>query len=157
MNAALIRRQPFLAALFFSLLWHFFWFFSISVVVNPRRMEAKPRPQLVSLGPVLDDTIFRTLVESKAQLSSTFYKPVSDFSQAIDPAPPTLERHVAGDVVSVPLGRKLQVSFHEVVGGVKSSPEEPLSRMWLNFWEDDRWDFLRERDKDKKRHDRVSD
>ncbi|HTL70009.1 MAG TPA: hypothetical protein VL404_01840, partial [Candidatus Eisenbacteria bacterium] len=56
------RDRTFLGAVGLSLLWHFFWFFSITIVVSPPKPKNKPMVKIVSIGPVLDDSIFRTLV-----------------------------------------------------------------------------------------------
>ncbi|MBI3252054.1 MAG: hypothetical protein HYZ52_01885 [Candidatus Omnitrophica bacterium] len=120
------RNRPFAFAVALSLLWHFFWFFSISIVVTPKKKLFKTRPRIVSLGPVLDDTIFRTLVETKPQLSRAFYRDASDFSQVIEPKAQTIERHAPGEVVSVPFSRKFFTSLRDWVGGSKAFPELDL-------------------------------
>ena len=115
--------RTFLVGLAVSLLWHFFWFFSIRVVVSTPKKTEKPRPYLVSLGPVMDDAIFKTLVEAKPEFSKSFYRRPTDFSAAVDlPALPA-SRYEAGSVVSVPFGRKFVNSLKEIVGGIKTSPD----------------------------------
>ena len=114
--------KSFLWALLFSLLWHAFWFFSLTITVSSHK-KFKPRPKLVSIGAVLDDTIFKTLVENKPQLSQAFYRPLSDFSSKLEPQPKTMERYASGEVVSVPLSKKFSDSLKELIDGSKSSPE----------------------------------
>ena len=106
-----------------SILWHFFWFFSFKIVVVTPRKAEKPRPYLVSLGPVMDDAIFKTLVDSRPELTQSFYRRSSDFSAAADLPPQTVQKHVSGEVVSVPFGKKFAQSLREIVGGVKTSPD----------------------------------
>ena len=116
-------NRSFVIGLLFSLLWHFFWFFSLKIVVSaPRKME-KPRPYLVSLGPVMDDAIFKTIVESRPELSQSFYRRPSDFAAATDLPAETVGRHEVGDVVSVPFSKRFFDSLKEIVGGVKASPD----------------------------------
>jgi hypothetical protein len=106
-----------------SLLWHLFWFFSITITVSPPKSKVKTRPRIVSLGPALDDTIFRTLVETKPEFSKTFYRQMSEFAVPTEPAVKTIERHSPGDVVSVPMGKKFLTSLKDLVGGSKVSPD----------------------------------
>jgi TonB family protein len=103
-----------------SVLWHAFWFFSITIVVNAPARRPMVQPRIVSLGPVLDDAIFRTLVETRPEVSKAFYRQPADFSTATDVPTETLERFSPGDVVSVPKG--FQSRLREVVGGEKASP-----------------------------------
>lgn len=116
-------NRSFLVGLVFSLLWHFFWFFSIKIVIEKPRKIDKPVPALVSLGPVMDDAIFKTLVDSRPELTQSFYRRSSDFSAAADLPPQTVQKHVSGEVVSVPFGKKFAQSLREIVGGVKTSPD----------------------------------
>ena len=118
-----LRDRSFLTALVVSVLWHLLWFFSITVVVNPHKRLFKKKPEVVSLGPVLDDTIFRTLVETRTEVSQAFYRRLSDFSSPADLKTMTLPRQTVGNVVSGPLGKKAQESMRAVVGGAKASPE----------------------------------
>ena len=121
--------RSFLWALAVSLLWHLFWFFSITITVSSHQ-KIKPRPKLVSIGAVLDDTIFKTLVENRPQLSQAFYRPLSDFSPKLEPEVKTIERYSPGDVVSVPFRKKFSNSLRELISGTKSSPDyEILPRL----------------------------
>ena len=129
--------RPFTLALIFSALWHLFWFFSVNIVVAPQKMRFKQHPQLVSLGPVLDDSIFRTLVETRPQISETLYRRLSDYTSTVDLEVQTMERHTPGDVVSVPFGKKFLNSVRDLVGGEKSAPaHEFISRIKINYGED---------------------
>ena len=121
------RDRAFLWALVVSVLWHFFWFFSITIVVSPPKPKKKPMVKIVSIGPVLDDSIFRTLVDTRPQLSQTFYRNVSQLPASLEPQAPTIERRSPGEVVSVPFGRRFLDSVRALVGGDKSSPETDLS------------------------------
>ncbi len=132
-----LRDRSFLMAVGVSLLWHLFWFFSIVIVVAPSKRPEKARPFVVSLGPVIDDTIFRTLVENKPQLSETFYRHLSDFTVPMEVEVQTIERHSPGDVVSVPFGRKVSDHLRELVGGEKPAPETELtSRLRIRYPEE---------------------
>lgn len=117
------RDRTFLTAGAVSVGWHVFWFFAIAVVVSPSAGLEKPHPNIVSLGPVLDDSIFRALVENKPELSETFYRHMSDFSSPSTPPVQTIERYSAGDVVSIPVNRRFLQTLKGVVGGQKASPE----------------------------------
>ncbi len=120
--------RSFLMALGISLLWHFFWFFSITITVSSsRRSGHQPRPNIVSLGPVLDDTIFKTLVENKPQLSETFYRRISDFSSPLDLQVKTMERFSPGEIVGLPSRKKFWSSLRGLVGGAKTSPDYELA------------------------------
>lgn len=121
------RDRSFILAAALSLLWHFFWFFSIRIVVtSPAKIE-KTRPDLVSWGPVMDDAIFKTLIESKPEMSQSFYRRPSDLAAAADLPVETSPRHEAGEVVSVPMGKKFLESLRGFVGGVKQTPDFELS------------------------------
>jgi TonB family protein len=121
-----LRDRTFLAALAFSALWHCFWFFSVSINVTMKK-QPRVRPQIVSLGPVLDDSIFRTLAQTKPEISQTFYRKLSDFSKPADLEVKTIEKHSPGEVVSLPFGRKVLDSIKFVVGGEKASPDNEFS------------------------------
>lgn len=127
------RDRSFLSALLLSLLWHCFWFFSVSIVVTTRRpMHVKP--EIVSLGPVLDDSIFRTLAETRPEISETFYRRLSDFSKPADLEVKTLDRYVSGEVVSLPFGQRVLNSIRSLVGGTKQSPDLDLvSRIGIHY------------------------
>ncbi len=113
--------RTFVVAAAVSLLWHFFWFFSIRIVVSPPAKAEKPRPELVSLGAVIDDAMFKTLVESKPEISQSFYRRPSDLAAAAELPVETAERHAPGDVVSVPFGKKFLATLKNLVAGAKPS------------------------------------
>ena len=128
------RERSFAAALGLSILWHAFWFFSITISLNPNKMLAKPRPKIVSLGPVLDDKMFRTLVETKPEYSQTFYRRLSDFSSPVEIQTQTVERYSRGSVVSLPFGKRTRNTVQSLIGGTKASPErEFISRIKIGF------------------------
>ena len=116
--------RSFLFAVLVSVLWHLFWFFSVTIVVAPLRKNPVSQPSVVSLGPVLDDAIFRTLVESRPEISKAFYKPPADFSAATEVPPQTLERYTPVEAVNVPSGKKFFDSLKDRVGGTKTVPSD---------------------------------
>ena len=111
--------RSFLFAVMVSVLWHLFWFFSVTIVVAPPRKNPVMQPTVVALGPVLDDAIFKTLVETRPEISKAFYRPPADFATATEVPPQTIERYIPGDVVSVPTGKKFYDSLKDRVGGTK--------------------------------------
>ena len=118
--------RPFLFAVVVSLLWHLFWFFSLTIVVAPPRKSPRVQPTIVALGPVLSDAIFKTLVESRPEISKAFYRQPADFSSATEAPVETVPRYAPGDVVSVPQGKKFMGSMKASVSGTKSSPDAGL-------------------------------
>ena len=118
--------RSFLFAMIVSVLWHLFWFLSVTIVVAPPRKNPTAPPVMVSLGRVLDDAIFRTLVESRPEISKAFYRPSADFSAATEAPATPLERYIPGDVVSVPSGRKFMDSLKDRVGGEKTELDETI-------------------------------
>ena len=130
-------NKLFLKAVGYSLLWHFFWFFSVTITISPNSRRDKAHPKVVSLGQVLDDTIFRTLVENKPQLSETFYRRLSDFSAPMELQVKTMEKQSPGQVVGLPYRQKFWESMRHIIGGEKTSPEyELLSRIKIKYSED---------------------
>ncbi|OGW80967.1 MAG: hypothetical protein A3C47_05870 [Omnitrophica bacterium RIFCSPHIGHO2_02_FULL_51_18] len=128
-----LRDKAFVSALALSILWHCFWFFSISITVAHKK-PTRAKPQIVSLGPVLDDSLFRTLLETKPELSEAFYRRLSDFSKPIDLEVKTMSRHSPGEVVSLPFGKRVLNSIKSLVGGTKSSLDtEFTSRLGLGY------------------------
>ena len=108
-----------------SVLWHLFWFFAVTIVVTPPAERPKAMPRVTALGPVLDDAIFRTLVESRPEVSKAFYRQPADFSTATDVPTETLQHYAPGDVVSVPTGKKFSSALKDALAGSKISPELP--------------------------------
>lgn len=140
-----LRDKTFQTALAFSLLWHLFWFFSVNIKVSPDKKLFKARPHIVSLGPVLDDSILRTLVETRPEISQTLYRRLSDFSAPTEIAPKTVERYSAGDVVSLPAANQLSV-MREAMGGQKNAPVYELnSRLRLKYKDDEETEEERKR------------
>ena len=131
------RDRPVVIALGISFLWHFFWFFSVTISVNPEKRFEKARPHIVSLGAVIDDSFFRALVQTKPQISETFYRHLSDFSAPLEPQTQTLERHAPGDVVSVPFSKRVGNLLRSVLGGEKTVPTEDFtSRIRIDYGEE---------------------
>lgn len=116
-------NRPFLAALALSGVWHLLWILTLNVTIEPQRSVSRLRPEIVSLGPVLDDTIFRTLVEARPRYSEAFYRHLSDLSRTVEPEVRTIERRQPGDVVSFTMGQRLFDSLRQVVGGSKFERE----------------------------------
>lgn len=105
-----------------SLLWHFFWFFSVTITVGPDPARRREPMRSVSLGPVLDDTIFQTLVENRPKVSEAFYRQLSDFeppAARLEPEAPAIQRREPGDVVSVPFGKKYTERLKEFMDGAR--------------------------------------
>ncbi len=117
------KNRSFLTAIAASLLWHFFWFFAVTITVNPDKHRFRSKPVIVSLGPVLDDRIFRTLVDTRPQASQTFYRRLSDFSSPAEVEVKTLPRTSPGEIVSLPFGKKMSNSMRTLIGGDKLSPD----------------------------------
>ena len=113
------RDRTFIVAVLLSLLWHFFWFFSIRIVVSAPQKAERSRPELVSLGPVIDDALFKTLVDTKSEASESFYRRPSDLAAAAELPAETAAPHEAGEVVSVPFGKKFFETLRHLVAGAK--------------------------------------
>lgn len=94
----------------------------------PSRSFVKAKPQVVALGPVLDDTIFKMLVETRPKISETFYRRLSDFSSAIEPPIKTAPHYEPGQVVSLPFGSKMSQMIHDLLGGEKLVPGTEFRR-----------------------------
>ncbi len=111
--------RAFLFAALVSVLWHLFWFFAVTVVVTPPARKPLVEPRMVVLGPVLDDAIFRTLVDTRPEISRAFYRPPSDFDDATGLPTHTVERYAPGDVVSVPAGKSFFEPLKDEMDGTK--------------------------------------
>lgn len=116
--------RSFLFAVLVSILWHLLWFFAVTIVVTPPAKKPLGQPRVVVLGAVLDDAIFRTLVESRPEISKAFYRPPDEFNDALGVPAQAVERYAPGDVVSVPAGRQFFESLKEEIDGEKASPDE---------------------------------
>ena len=104
-----------------SVLWHLFWFFTVNVNVTPKGFVKAGQTKVVSLGAMLDDEIFKTLVESRPESTRASYRELSEFRPATELPPPAVQRQVPGDVTSLPGGEKLTGSLRSVISGVKAS------------------------------------
>ncbi len=118
------RDRSFALAVTLSLGWHFFWFFALTITVSPEKTRYRPRPHIVSLGPVLDDTLLRTLVDTRPQVSQVLYRQWTDFKLATEVPAQTVQRSLSSDVVSIPSDKQLLASLHSVLGGTKASPTD---------------------------------
>ncbi len=119
-----LNDRPLLLGALCSLLWHFFWFFSVTITIGPSELARRRVTRTVSLGAVLDDTIFKPLIESRPQVTEAFYRHMSDFEPAPpEPEIPMMDRHSSGDVVSVPFGKKFIMTLKEFIDGEKPSPD----------------------------------
>jgi len=143
-----LNDRPLLLGALLSLLWHFFWFFSITITIGPSELARRRVTRTASLGAVLDDTIFRTLVESRPQVTEAFYRHMSDLAPAPpEPEIPLMDRHSSGDVVSVPFGKKFIMTLKEFIDGEKPSPDFGLGAgMGGSFG---RWESLEGQIKDR--------
>ncbi len=117
-------NRSFSFAVALSVLWHLFWFFSVTIIVTPRSEKKAARTKFVSIGRVLDDSIFQTLVESRPEYSKAFYRELSDFDAATELPTPSMGRHESGDVTSLPLGADPAQSLRQLMSGPKAAPEE---------------------------------
>jgi len=115
--------RSFLFAFSVSVLWHLFWFFSVTIVVTPAKIKSATQTKTVFLGPVLNDAIFRTLVESRPEVSKAFYRKLAEYEPATEVPTQTIERHASGDVTSLPEGKNFAQSLKALIGGSKSAPE----------------------------------
>ena len=115
--------RSFLFAVLVSVLWHLLWFFAITIVVTPPKQRPHPQPKVVVLGPVLDDAIFRTLVEARPEISKAFYRPPADFNTATSVPAQTIERYAPGDVISVPSGKRFFEPLKDEIGGTKAAAD----------------------------------
>lgn len=97
-----LTDRSFTTAVVLSVLWHLFWFFTITVNVNPMKRYAHMRPKMVAFGPVMEDTIFRTLAQNKPQNTQTFYRRMSDFETYTASQVKMLGAGETGRVVSLP-------------------------------------------------------
>lgn len=132
-----MRDRSFLKALAISVVWHVCWFLAIRITISPEASRPKQQPKIVSLGRVLDDSIFRTLVETRPELSQTFYRQMADFGPTLEPVSQTIERRAPGEVVSLPFGQRFLQSVKVLVAGGKASPEQELvMRLPLRYGEE---------------------
>jgi TonB family protein len=115
--------KTFRRALALSLLWHLFWFFFINIKVSIPVKVRKPRSRVVVLGPVLSESIFRTLAETHPSLPQTFYRGASDFSPPLNLPAKMMERSLPDNVVSAPFGKSFLNSARALTGGAKISPD----------------------------------
>lgn len=127
------RDRSFLTCLAASLGWHLFWFCSLQIVVNSPPARLKIRPKIVSIGTVLDDTLFRTLVNERPEFSKSIYRRLSDYSPQADLPVKTMERQTTGEVVSLSSGGRSGF-LRRVVGGEKATaPFEFLKRITIRY------------------------
>ena len=112
--------RQFLFAAAVSVLWHLFWFFAVTIVVTPVLLKKPPRTAIVSLGPVLDDALIKTLVESRPEYSKALYRELSEFETATELPVQTVERRESGDITSLPFGEKAAVRLRELLSGDKA-------------------------------------
>ena len=117
------RDKSFLIALGLSVIWHLLWFFLVTVSLNPDRSLSKPKAKIVFLGSVLNDTIFRTLVETKPELSHVVTRKLSEYTALVDVRSKTIDRYSRGSVVSLPLGEKSENVVRGLIRGTKMVPD----------------------------------
>ena len=115
--------RSFLFAAAISILWHLLWFISITIEVNQHAPKGGKRPEIVSLGAVLDDAIFKTLIESRTEFSKTYYRQPEEFAKETAVPQETSERYVAGDVVSMTANKAFVSSLKQRISGDKTVTE----------------------------------
>ena len=118
--------KSFAMALGLSLVWHLFWFSMVTVSTNLEKRPVKPRSRIVFLGPVLDEKIFRTLVESKPELSKALPRKFSEFSEPVDTQIKTAERYNRGSVLNLPLEKRSLEAVNGLIGGTKTAPQHKV-------------------------------
>ncbi len=89
----------------------------------PAKKIEKPRPTLVSLGPVMNDDILKTLVDTRTESSQSFYRRPSDLLPAENLPVQKVEAFVSGDVVSLPENETVSSALRQSLAGSKSSPD----------------------------------
>ncbi len=115
----------------------------VTIEVNPHHAASKPRPTIVSLGPVLEDSFFRVLIETKPELSETFYRRLSDFSSALDVPAAAPPRYGPGDVVSMP-DRRFGSSLRGMLSGEKQVPVHEFTERMSTEFEQKSFDMEKE-------------
>lgn len=120
--------KSFAVALGLSLVWHLFWFSLVTVSMNPEKRLIKPRSRIVFLGPVLDEKIFRVLVESKPELSKALPRKFSEMPMPAESQIRTAERYTRGSVVNLPLEKRSWAAVNGLIGGTKAVPERDIKR-----------------------------
>ena len=116
--------RAFIFAVTVSILWHLFWFFAVTIVVTPPKQALQRQPRVVSLGPVLNDAIFRTLVETRPEISKAFYRPSKEFNEVTDVPVENAGRYAAGDVVSIPAEKKIPSVLEDEIRGTKALSDD---------------------------------
>jgi len=120
--------KSFAAALSLSLVWHLFWFSLVTVGMNPEKKLLKPRSRIVFLGSVLDEKIFRTLLENRLELSKGLPRKFSELSEPADAQIKTAQRQGRGSVVTLPLEKKSRAVVGSLIEGTKALPPQEIKR-----------------------------
>lgn len=108
-------------AVIVSILCHFFWFFFIAIDVSIPLKEKKTRSKIVFLGPLVDETVFRSLAALNPPLPRTFYRGITEFAPPMDLPIKTMGRQAAGTNANAPIGKKSEVSLRKMVAGSKQT------------------------------------
>lgn len=115
--------KSFAVALSLSIAWHLFWFSLVTIGVTPEKGVHRPGSKIVFLGSVLDDKIFRVLMQSKPDLPQGMSRKLSEFTAPIDIGTRTIERVAPGSVVSLPLGKRSKTTARLIITGAKPSAQ----------------------------------
>ena len=80
------------------------------------------------VGPVLDEKIFRALVEKEPELSGALPRKFSERSLPADIQTKTAERYSRSSVVSLPLEKRSREEVNGFIGGTKATPPQDLRK-----------------------------
>jgi hypothetical protein len=119
-----LKNRGLQVAIVGSFLWHFFWMFVVTVPFQLDGLEKKTHPRIYFLGPVLTDESFNLIVESKPELSQTYYEALERGQGDFEPEIESLERQSPGDMVSIPLGRTTWNTLKGMFHDDKKGPSE---------------------------------
>ena len=115
----LAKNRGFQYAIAITMLWHFFWFFAVTIDVKTPAAKSRQDFRVHFVGPVLSDDAFNMIVALKPELSQTRYHIPEDFTQNLEPATGSLDRRSPGDLVSVPMGRTTWSALRGTIQGEK--------------------------------------
>ncbi len=119
-----LRERGVIYALAASLVWHFFWFFAITVDITPIEVWTERSTGIHFIGPVLSDEWFELVLESKPAMSQTIYRPYEELAEPLEPERPVLEKDLPRDLVSIPMSQRQRASLQ---GLLRTEKKFPLS------------------------------
>lgn len=105
-----LKDKNYQLGILLSIVWHIFWLFVIRVDERADLSSLKHRPQIYFLGPSLSDDAFNMILESRPELSETYYRGHASVRDLLSPPQEVLERPDPGDLISVPSGRLVWTS-----------------------------------------------